>query len=141
MNMPVQSAHFNGHNATQAKLSRRRLLTAAPAAGLAAMMAGATPVEADNQSPLREIYWQWQEAKATFNALPDDISDGAEGDAAYQRIVHFEEQASAYEPQTLDDMLMKVIFADNNGDMRTGSIFQAALVAQAYEMAGIEAAA
>lgn len=60
MNMRLNHDNFKPHNGNG--VSRRNLLRAAPAAGLAAMMAGAIPVaaSASHVTPVMAAYAEWQ---------------------------------------------------------------------------------
>ena len=89
-----------------------------------------------SQSPLRELYFRWQEVKDEFVALPDDCDEEAE-EPIFSEMLRLEQQAADFEPRTMEDLIFKIIFASDDGEMDV-SIYQQALVAQAYALAGIE---
>lgn len=116
----------------QEGLNRRSVLSKLPLAGAAL----AFPMTPDNESPLRALYVRWQAAKDEFAALPPDCGRETEG-RIFNDLCRFEQQAADFDPQTMEDLIFKIIFADDNGDMNM-NIHQSALVARAYAMAGLE---
>lgn len=86
--------------------------------------------------PLRAIYHDWQNAKSAYNALPDDCDDETDA-TAFSRITAMAQIAAQAEPQTVEDLAFKIIFADDNGDMSM-NIDQKALAVSAYALAGID---
>lgn len=121
-------------------MNRRRILAAAPAIALgfvAASPAAALTAPADTPvSPLRALYDQWQGIKDAYSALPSDCDEETD-DRLFMRMREMEQQAADFEPQTMEDLIFKIIFADDNGDMDM-NIHQEALAARAYAMAEIE---
>lgn len=53
-------------------MKRREILTIAPAAGVAAMMAGAIPAQADKETPVMALFREWQAATDRLEDLPYD---------------------------------------------------------------------
>lgn len=90
------------------------------------------PTIHETPSPLRQLYFQWQEAKAASTAA-DDLEDGHSLIAA---IIDVEQKAADFTPHTPEDWAFKIIFADDNGDMDM-NIHQVALTARAYEFCRI----
>lgn len=118
-------------------MNRRMLISSAPIVALAGLVPVA-PVRAAcalpiAESPLRALYREWQLAKDAYRDLPDDCDEEAD-DAAYWRMVSFEDAAMSHVPQTVEDMAIMIIFADDNGDMNQP---QMALAKLAYQITGI----
>lgn len=107
-------------------LSRRGFIA------LASATMAALPAQPDDSSAMRALYRQWREAKAAFSALVLD-ADQETSDAAYWRIVGLERAAADFVPETLDDALIKIVIADDDGAM-DATVFQTALASQAYAM-------
>ena len=62
------------HNRAPAQINRRNILAAAPAFGLAGLMAGAVPVAAQAETPVMRAYREWKTALDAWNqAAADDI--------------------------------------------------------------------
>lgn len=111
-------------------MDRRSLLRVIPVAGVA------LTIPSVEDSPLRALYRQWQGTKDEYNALPEDRDSATEG-RIFDEMLRLEQEAADFEPQTVEDLIFKIIFADDNGDMDSTD-HQKALVARAYAMAGIE---
>lgn len=95
MNMPVNNAEF--------KPTRRNLLTAAPAAGLAAMMAGAVPVAAAAEQPHDPIpgwYAEWQDERDAYN--------NGGPNSAYDRMVLLEQRIYGEWPRSIEGVVAKL---------------------------------
>ncbi|KFI27757.1 hypothetical protein CN97_00110 [Haematobacter massiliensis] len=86
-----------------------------------------------DESPLRAMYRRWQEVKAGHRATDDEDEE----DRLFDEMLDLEQRAADFEPQTMEDMAFKIVFADDNGDMDM-NIHQTALVARAYRIVGIE---
>lgn len=97
--------------------TRRQLLTAAPAAGLATMMAGAMPVAASAETPVAALFREWIAAKAdeeaAYRASPDD---DAAHDAAWHARHEVEKRLMAAPCLTAHDWLLKVTAWSNYGE-------------------------
>lgn len=112
-------------------MKRRALLNALPAvASLPAVVA--VPAVAATESPLLDLYHRWQAIKDEYNRLPDDADD----EPVYDKMIELEREAAAFKPQTVEDFAFKIIFADDNGDMRMNTA-QGALAEMAYQIVGI----
>lgn len=112
-------------------LSRRSLLAGGTAAGAAlAFPANATPA---TESPLWPVFDRWMKLRDFLNS--PITFEGPEFDAAYQEMLRCEEIASCYTPVTLACLQLKIIFADEDGDM-SSSIHQVRLVRNAYKAIG-----
>ena len=83
-----------------------------------------------DESPLRAMYRRWQEVKAGHRATDDEDEE----DRLFDEMLDLEQRAADFEPQTMEDMAFKIVFADDNGDMN----IEQALVAMSYRMLGIE---
>lgn len=101
----------------------------------AASAAMPTISPADEPSPIRSLYFRWRALKSQFAALTGDC-----GEEAYSRLFEelqrVEKCAADFEPQTPEDWALKIIFADDGGDMDL-NVHQKALVDRAYALAGI----
>lgn len=86
--------------------------------------------------PLRAIHAEWRAAKDAYNALPDDC-DAATDAAAFRRMTAASDSAMQWKPLTVQDMALKIIIADDGGDMKV-NVDQEALAKTAYEIAGID---
>ena len=62
------------------KIDRRNLLTAAPAAGFAALVAGAVPVGAMVETPVQRAYHEWKRSLDAWNADMERDSSDENGD-------------------------------------------------------------
>lgn len=91
---------------------------------------------AENESPLRALYHQWQRVKDACSTLAPDAGERAK-EALFAQVYAIEQQSADFEPQTMQDLAFKIIFADDNGAMAM-SDHQQALVARAYAMVGLE---
>lgn len=87
---------------------------------------------------LRAIHAEWRAAKDAYNALPDDC-DAATDAAAFRRITAASDSAMQWKPLSVQDMALKIIIADDGGDMKA-NVDQEALAETAYELAGIDRA-
>ncbi|MDO5643447.1 MAG: hypothetical protein Q4G26_13815 [Paracoccus sp. (in: a-proteobacteria)] len=87
-------------------------------------------------SSLRALYDQWQRVRAAYDSLPDGC-DVAEN-LLWVQLQEIEQYAENYVPQTMEDLVFKIIFADDGGDMSMNP-HQVALARCAYAMAGMEA--
>jgi hypothetical protein len=111
----------------EAEMNAPATMVIAPAAALAA----------SRPSPLRAMYHEWQATKDEYNANAEVMEPNApEQEAIFERMIAFEEEVAALVPETMDDFALKVIFADDDGDMSMNDA-QKALAKMAYEMAGI----
>lgn len=81
------------------------------------------------------MYNEWQAAKVAYNTSSFDEEDPREV-AMFEHLISFEQRAADFVPETLEDMIFKIIFADDNGDMRTNT-HQKSLVLEAYRLAGL----
>lgn len=91
---------------------------------------------AENESPLRALYHQWQRVKDACSTLAPDLGEGVK-EVLFAQVYAIEQQAADFEPQTMQDFAFKIIFADDNGAMAM-SDHQQALVARAYAIVGLE---
>lgn len=125
-------------NPEQFKASRRAVM-----AGLASVSVTVTAGSAASAypvtSPLRALYHEWQEAKAHLSRA-DLVEGSPEEDALFDIVTGCSDRAAAYEPETVEDLWFKILFADDDGDMSV-NIDQEALVAMAHKMTGIPARA
>ncbi|NPD15801.1 hypothetical protein HOY34_11370 [Xinfangfangia sp. D13-10-4-6] len=62
------------------KIDRRQLLAAGPAAGLAALIAGAVPVEAMAETPVQQAYLAWKRSFDGWTADMERDSSDENGD-------------------------------------------------------------
>ena len=111
MNMPVKHQDFNP--------SRRNILRAAPAAGLAAMMAGAVPATASaSETPVAALFREWTKRNAdllvAFAASRDDNDEACE--SAFSARYDVEKRLMALPCQNATDWLMKVTAWTDHGD-------------------------
>jgi len=125
-------------NPEQFKASRRAVM-----AGLASVSVTVTAGSAASAypviSPLRALYHEWQQAKQVFARR--DLEDGSpEERALFDAVYRMEARAAAYEPETVEDLWFKILFADDDGDMSV-NIDQEALVAMAHKMTAVPAGA
>lgn len=90
--------------------------------------------ESRGSSPLWEMYDQWNAACDAANAFSG--GDRAVAQRLYESIVAVEDAISAAPSRTLQCFLIKVIVADDHGDMR-GNIGQARLAVEAYSLLGL----
>ena len=92
-------------------------------------MQGATVQE---KSEVRRLFEAWSSAIAATNG--NHASD-AEAEAFYKAVDAAEEALSAARPATMADLALKIIAADDDGDMAQ-SMTQRQLVREAYGIAG-----
>lgn len=103
------------------KIDRRQLLAAAPAAGFAAMVAGAVPVEAMAETPIMDLYRRYVEINTAAQAYVYDLADGDDEDEVAERLFYrfrdqVEDQLMATPAVTAQDMAAKMIVAHKDGD-------------------------
>lgn len=110
-------------------MNRRSLLTAALTAPALAVPATAAA------SPFPAIYRDWREAKRQFSELPLDVAEEVE-DEFFRRILEIEQVAADYQPTTIEDLAWKIVFADDDGDMK-GNVHQASLAREAAALVGV----
>ena len=113
-----------------ARPTRRAVVLAAPAV----LTAG--PVPAESASPLRALYFEWRAIKLAYAQMPEDVTP-EEDDRLFGLMCAAERKAAEAIPDTLEDLWIKIAFADDDGAM-AGNIHQETLVAQAYEAAGLD---
>lgn len=114
--------------------TRRALLKAAPAA---MVIAPAAALAASRPSILRAKYHEWQATKDEYNAECARVEpDEAKLAVVFDRMIAMEDDVAAFVPETMEDLVFKVIFSDDDGDMSMNDA-QRALAKQAYQMAGI----
>ena len=92
-------------------MSRRSLLTAAPAAGLGAFMAGAVSAAANGAaSPIMILFRQWEAEQAAAHDLPE-----AECDAACERMHAMQREMCELPATSLQDLAAKVVAHTGDG--------------------------
>lgn len=121
-----------------AQFSRRHLLTAAPAAGLTAMMAGAVPVEAVTETPVAALFREWTAARATEAAIYAATDDEDEHNRAWDAAWDAEKRLLAAPSQCAADVLMKLAAWSRFGtdDSEASSRHLAPVWAEARVMVG-----
>jgi hypothetical protein len=84
-------------------------------------------------SEIVELYLVWRETRDQYNAA-DMESDEARSIFS----AHLKAEAAIFEaaPASIEDMAIKIIVADDNGDMSM-SLTMRALVREAYRIAGV----
>jgi hypothetical protein len=85
------------------------------------------------QPTMRDLYFQWIEAKRKFNQTEEGTD---EDDAALEALAEVETEIQMFEPKTLSDMAWKVIVADDHGDLNA-TPHQLSLVETAYSIVGL----
>lgn len=98
-----------------AHLSRRSLLGAVPAAGLAGFMAGAIPVSAAAApSPVMELLAEW---KATLAVAEDPATAEDVAERAFNRMGEIENEMVALPSATAQDLAAKICAWSAFGDL------------------------
>lgn len=94
-------------NRAPAQINRRNLLSAAPAAGLAGLMAGAVPAvaAADHDTPVAALFRQWEQVRADKNG---EMSDD-DYDVLLYRQIDIEDRIIRTPAKNSADWIMKVM--------------------------------
>ena len=90
------------------KIDRRQLLTAAPAAGFAALVAGAAPVQAMAETPVTALFREWTAARAAEELAYQTSEEDAEGEKAWSERVRIENLMLATPSQGHADWMLKI---------------------------------
>lgn len=115
-------------------MNRRDVLAALPAAALQPIVGNASSCTV-RPSPLRALYAEWQEVKRKYDHELFEF-DCPVARALLDHMIACEQAAADFKPVTLEDFAFKVIFADDDGDLRN-TVHQSGLVLEAYRIAGI----
>ena len=115
--------------ATDHTITRRSLLTALPAIGMAGSMACATTVSAEPQTPIMRLFREWDGHRVVANEID---APEAEGEAASDRCSQIK-AAMMIPPSTcMADFAAKLITDSSDGIFETGE----ALLVEARMMVG-----
>ncbi|MDB6454685.1 hypothetical protein [Falsirhodobacter sp. 20TX0035] len=88
-------------------MNRRSLIRCAPAAGMAALLAGAVPViaQAQGETPIMAMFQQWKQAHDYSN---ERGLDEETADAALAEAIEIENQMIAMPCQSMQDLAAKI---------------------------------
>ena len=87
-------------------------------------------------SEVRRLFEAWRRAKTELRDAPAANADD-DDEIFYKAVDAAEEALFAARPATMADLALKIIAADDDGDMAQ-SITQRQLVREAYEIAGVD---
>jgi hypothetical protein len=119
--------------ASQADITRRSMLVAAPAFGL---VRAYTPVtEAQAGGDMAHLWHQAEAIKARLNR-PDADLDSPEWEADYDRLIVLQDEISSRPAQCLKDWAAKVLNADDGGMFTNCNVWADALLAEARALIG-----
>lgn len=100
------------------QVTRRNILRAAPAAGMAAMLSGALPAEAKAETPIIALYRRYRAiTDAADDYKPDDLSvtDEEMDQLFYNERDDIERELMAHPCETPADFAAKMIVATRDG--------------------------
>ena len=94
-------------------MDRRNFLTAAPAAGMAAMLMGAVPVQASTETPIMAMFRQWQHF---WDKSIDEAFSDEDRDAAVDEFCKISDDIWEMPIQSPQDWIAKAISYTSYGD-------------------------
>lgn len=104
------------------QVSRRNLLSAAPAFGLAGLMAGTVPVAAQAETPIAALYRKWDaQSKLVDAASADRDLPDEEFDRVINLQTDMEDEIAKLPAQDLRDFVMKIFARSSGGTMELPS--------------------
>ena len=109
----MAQATYSGTTAAKEVPSRRQLLKLAPAAGMAALLAGAVPVIAQAETPVMAVFREWA---ALHQRLCAAETTEQEGDGICGLMSEVEGRLKALPSQQPADFVAKIVVMSNYGD-------------------------